>query len=87
MPTYSYQCKECDHSFEKMNSMSNRHLPLSEDCPNCGSNGNIQQTITKVTLGDPVAYGVQKLPSDFRSGILDQVKKMPGAAKRESKFQ
>ncbi|MDR2313827.1 MAG: zinc ribbon domain-containing protein [Spirochaetaceae bacterium] len=34
MPTYEYQCKNCNHGFEVFQSMS--EAPLTE-CPQCGS--------------------------------------------------
>ncbi|HLF20834.1 MAG TPA: zinc ribbon domain-containing protein, partial [Bacteroidota bacterium] len=33
MPTYEYQCKNCGHSFEEMESMAAEPLMV---CPNCG---------------------------------------------------
>ena len=32
MPIYEYQCKECDHKFEKLQKISDEPL---KDCPNC----------------------------------------------------
>ncbi|KKN98966.1 hypothetical protein LCGC14_0142110 [marine sediment metagenome] len=33
MPTYEYECGECDHGFEAFHSMSSEPLV---DCPRCG---------------------------------------------------
>ena len=33
MPTYEYECKNCDHSFEIFQAMSDAPL---KDCPQCG---------------------------------------------------
>ena len=32
MPTYDYQCQDCDHSFEKFQSIS---APRLTECPEC----------------------------------------------------
>ncbi|MDR1230350.1 MAG: zinc ribbon domain-containing protein [Spirochaetaceae bacterium] len=33
MPTYEYKCKECEHSFEAVQSMKDEPLSI---CPECG---------------------------------------------------
>lgn len=33
MPTYEYECRECGHSFETVQNMSDEPL---KDCPRCG---------------------------------------------------
>ena len=33
MPTYDYKCENCDHGFEKFQSMS---APVLKKCPRCG---------------------------------------------------
>jgi len=33
MPTYEYECKSCEHSFEVFQAMSD---PALKDCPECG---------------------------------------------------
>ena len=35
MPTYDYQCSECDHEFELFQQMSD---PVKRKCPECGKN-------------------------------------------------
>ena len=37
------------------------------------------QTILKVNVGDPIALGVKKIPKDFKEGVLDKARKVPGA--------
>ena len=41
MPTYEYRCQDCNHQFEKFQSITD--LPL-EVCPKCG--GHIKRMIT-----------------------------------------
>ncbi|MCG2711928.1 MAG: zinc ribbon domain-containing protein [Candidatus Omnitrophica bacterium] len=33
MPTYEYQCENCDYRFEKFQNMSDAHI---KECPQCG---------------------------------------------------
>ncbi len=40
MPTYDYQCTECDHAFEHFQKMTDK--PLSK-CPECG--GKVKRLI------------------------------------------
>ena len=35
MPTYEYQCKNCEHEFELFQNMSDR---VKRKCPECGKN-------------------------------------------------
>ena len=35
MPTYIYECNECEHSFEQLQKMSDEPL---KKCPECGKN-------------------------------------------------
>ncbi|MFP4176025.1 MAG: FmdB family zinc ribbon protein [Planctomycetota bacterium] len=41
MPTYEYVCNECDHLFEKFQSMSDDPV---EECPKC--KGNVRRLIS-----------------------------------------
>jgi putative FmdB family regulatory protein len=86
MPNYSFNCKSCDHSFEQYLKMNDRKIPLDEPCPQCQEVGSVVQSITGFMLGDPVVLGKERLPQKFKEGVLDKVKKMPGAAQKESKF-
>ena len=40
MPTYDYLCKNCEHEFEKFQSMTDKPL---KKCPKCG--GKVQRLI------------------------------------------
>ena len=35
MPNYGFLCEKCDFKFEKMLKISERELPLKEECPSC----------------------------------------------------
>ena len=36
MPTYEYECRECNHQFESFQWVENRSVPEKEVCPKCG---------------------------------------------------
>lgn len=42
MPTYSYRCAQCDHTFEAFHSMNAE--PLKE-CPQTGCEGTVEKLI------------------------------------------
>jgi putative FmdB family regulatory protein len=35
MPAYNYSCSSCEHEFEDIQSIAERHLPETLPCPNC----------------------------------------------------
>jgi putative FmdB family regulatory protein len=35
MPSYNYKCESCNHEFEAIKSMSERHSPETLPCSNC----------------------------------------------------
>jgi len=41
MPLYEYKCDNCESIFEKIQSISNRNIPLSQPCPECKEIGYI----------------------------------------------
>ncbi len=36
MPTYEYECRECNHQFESFQWVDSRLKPTKEACPACG---------------------------------------------------
>ena len=56
MPIYEFLCDHCNHSFEKMTSISDRDAKTK--CPSCGS----QKTARKLST-----VGVGKTPSPTSS--------------------
>jgi putative FmdB family regulatory protein len=45
MPTYDYQCSKCEHTFEKVSKIADRHMASEEACPECGSVDTISMVI------------------------------------------
>jgi putative FmdB family regulatory protein len=45
MPTYEYNCSNCDITFEKFIRIAMRNRPLEEPCPECKVQGLVKQVI------------------------------------------
>ncbi|NDB55003.1 hypothetical protein EB169_04145 [archaeon] len=81
MPTYTYNCKKCEHSFTEIRKLSEREIPIQSPCPKCNEENCISQALSTFSLGDPFIHGnadSRRPPRDFKEGVLDKVKKMPG---------
>jgi putative FmdB family regulatory protein len=37
MPNYAFKCENCDHNFDEMLNLSDRDIPLTKPCPECGT--------------------------------------------------
>lgn len=69
MPLYSYQCKACEHVFDRLLSLSRKDEPKQSACPNCGEM-QVQEHLTplKFELND-----VQRC-AEFND-LLSEIKK------------
>lgn len=63
MPIYDYSCSACDNAFELLVRMAEREDACKAPCSECG--GEVNQTITKMSIGDSVRLGVTKPSVDF----------------------
>lgn len=72
MPTYLYQCLNCEHSFEEILKIAERNEPTEKPCEKCGS--KIEMQICSPPICDPVRIGVMKPKSDFKE-VLQQIKR------------
>jgi len=61
MPTYEYECRDCDHAFERFQGINEE--PIGE-CPECG--GNVRRLIS--SGGGLVFKGPGFYATDYRSG-------------------
>ena len=76
MPTYDYICEECEHKFEKFQSITAKSL---RKCPECGKNG-LKRLIG---IGFGVIFkGSGFYQTDYRS---DSYKKVAKADKETTK--
>ena len=73
MPIYEYDCSDCETVFERLLKMSEAEVPLSEPCPECGSEGTIGQLLSTFALGDPVRLGIKR-PDAGWGEVLSKVK-------------
>ena len=56
MPIYDYECSDCRNQFDETLRMSERLGPTEDPCEKCG--GVVKQTITQMSIGDPVRLGI-----------------------------
>jgi len=64
MPTYDYQCKNCDHPFTALHKMSD---PIP-GCPDCGSHEVKKLLSAPAIHGKSVAPSSQSVPSPSVGG-------------------
>jgi putative FmdB family regulatory protein len=74
MPIYEYGCSKCETVFERLLKMSEAELPVSEPCPECGSEGTIDQRMSMFAMGDPIRMGIKR-PDSGWGDVLNRVKK------------
>ena len=74
MPTYSYQCKSCEHYFEELLKIAEMNVPVGEPCPECGKSEINKILTAPPKLVDPVSVGRVKVNSDF-SNMLSGMKR------------
>ena len=95
MPTYEYECKDCGHSFERFQSMTEKRL---EECPKCG--GILKRLIGKgagIIFKGSGFYATDYRSSDYRKKVKEETdkaekkaekkkdKKLPSESKKKKK--
>ncbi|MBU0478647.1 MAG: zinc ribbon domain-containing protein [bacterium] len=77
MPTYEYECKDCGHSFELFQSMTEKRM---EKCPQCG--GILRRLIGKGT--GIIFKGSGFYATDYRSSDYNKkAKEETGKAEKK----
>lgn len=67
MPTYTYHCTKCDHDSERILKIADMHLPTTEPCSNCQSEGTVVKTIGGApAMGDAVRLGLRRTDDGFK---------------------
>lgn len=82
MPFYSYKCLECDHDFDSLRKIDDRHQPATEPCPSCGVTGKVELRIVGAPgLGDALRLGVKGygVDSEFKEVLQRIHKNSPGS--------
>jgi len=73
MPTYDYFCQDCDHRFTEISTVANREEPTKSPCPACGKEQSIKILIGASHIGDVIALGVRKHPTEFKE-VIQKIK-------------
>lgn len=73
MALYDYRCDECGHTFERSLKISDRNIPESEPCPECGGVNVKKVILTAIGCCDPVRLGITKIPQGF-TDVLKGIK-------------
>ena len=78
-------CGVCDHHFDRTLSVSDREVPLKENCPACTVSGFIKRNFVgeSVVSIDPVRLGRVRPDRDFRNH-LDNIHKNHGSAQQST---
>lgn len=73
MPFYDFQCKKCNHTFERMVNYSAIESVIADPCPNeeCGCLGEV----VKITTGQFMHYNMPRKPPDDFCNMLSSLKK------------
>ena len=50
MPTYTYKCYTCQHTFDKFVKLADMHVPEGDKCEECGDVGAIKKIMTTVPI-------------------------------------
>lgn len=83
MPIYEYECDECMHQFEDIQSMSNDMVPCGEPCPECGKNGSIRKSFRTAPTGTSDSTMTPDKKTGGRwSEMMDRVKNSGQVPKR-----
>ena len=76
MPRYTYKCKECEHIFEKMHSMSEK----LKDCDACGTKESLTRVpnfvTKKIDRKGKAGDIVKQFIDDVKSEVAQEKKKM-----------
>ena len=76
---YEYQCKECEHVFERSLRVSECDIPKNEPCPNCSTEGKVERYFSVVPglcySGNNSPMGDQKFQKEVLKPIFDKVPK------------
>lgn len=76
MPTYDYQCKQCQHTFEEVNKIDDRHAPTLNPCPQCQSEQSVELIVGSPLIVDPIRLGVTKPHGAFKERMQEMKKRL-----------
>jgi putative FmdB family regulatory protein len=77
MPTYQYECENCEYSFEQSQSMTEKRL---SKCPKCGKN----KLARLIGSGSGIIFkGSGFYETDYKQKGSAKVEKTPSSVKKE----
>ena len=89
MPTYTYVCRKCNHTWDNQSRIDDRKIPLQEPCPSCGvvEEDSIYQQIGAPMVCDPVRVGARKMDSGFKEVLQKIHERAPGSELNKTSSQ
>lgn len=74
---YDYQCKACNHVFERVLKMADRKVPEAEPCPECGETQVKQTILACPTVNYSIKTAGVKTTDSFNDRMKDIKKALP----------
>ena len=78
MPTYDYECSSCEHTFEKVLSITDKDKPTKTKCPACGKK-KVHKLIGSPLIADIIRLDVRRKDSGFRDVLQKIHQRTPGS--------
>ncbi|CAB4141253.1 Putative regulatory protein, FmdB, Zinc ribbon domain [uncultured Caudovirales phage] len=74
MPTYEYQCSNCNYCFDKILKIDERKNPENDPCPNCNTEKTITICISSSGVLSPFRVEGLKKPSSQFKDRMSQIR-------------
>ena len=72
MPIFDFRCTDCDTVFERISRWESKDIQV---CPHCMSEHTEIQFPTPSIVRANTLFARQKVPTDFKQGVLEPIKK------------
>lgn len=76
MPSYDYQCSECQFTFEEVYKIDDRSIPTLNPCPHCKCTNTVQIVLGAPLIVDPIRIGVKKPHGAFKERMQEMKKRL-----------
>ncbi len=77
MPIFDFKCLVCDTIFERICPSQSTDIQV---CPNCISENTVRQLCSPHIVRSGTLFNRSKVPSDFKDGVLNRIKKNYGSS-------
>ena len=74
MPTYEYECRECNYQFESFQWVDSRLKPTKEACPTCGKKAVKQGFFTAPSMAMDTQHDISKVHN--HGGFADAMERV-----------